>query len=154
MTIRLLCVSKPRDALLLELHERYAERIRKLGIRYSEEWVPEVKSGGRYTEEHARRREADALLDRAGDRSTLIALDAAGELFDSQQLASRLERWASPTATLIVGGPTGLHDILLRRTDVRWSLSRSTFPHELVRVLIAEQIYRSLALQRGLPYAK
>ena len=55
-----------------------------------------------------------------------------------------LERWATPRLTLVVGGPLGLHRSLIERADETWSLSPATFPHELVRVLVAEQLYREL----------
>src|SRR4029079_4777981 len=77
---------------------------------------------------------------------------AGGTQWSSEDVAARLEGWASPAACLVVGGPLGLHPSLLERASVRWSLSRLTFPHELVRVLVAEQLYRALSILRGLPY--
>ena len=67
---------------------------------------------------------------------------------------ARLERWATPRLTLVVGGPLGLHRKLLERADGRWSLSPLTFPHELVRGLVAEQLYRALTILRRVPYHK
>jgi 23S rRNA (pseudouridine1915-N3)-methyltransferase len=152
--IHLLCVGKPRERLFVELHDRYAERLARLGIRYDTSWVPEVASGGRFVDEHVREREAIALLARAGESGALVALDPRGGLLSSEELATRLERWAVPGVTFVIGGPLGLHDSLLRRADWSWSFSPLTFPHELVRGLLAEQIYRAITLQRGLPYHK
>lgn len=153
MRLVLLCVGKPRDADLCQLHDRYADRIRQFGVRYETIWVPETRAGGRFSDDHVRLRETRALLDR-GEAGRTIALDRSGRSWTSEQLASRLERWATPCATLLVGGPLGLHREALERSDECWSLSSLTFPHELVRVLLAEQLYRAVTILRGVPYHK
>jgi 23S rRNA (pseudouridine1915-N3)-methyltransferase len=152
MRIRLLCVGKPRDRRMAALHDAYAERILRLGVGYASAWVPEVRADGHYSPDHVREREAAELLDALDARATLVALDRFGELLSSEELARRLESWATPRAEIVVGGPLGLHRAVLERAGQRWSLSPLTFPHELVRVLIAEQVYRALAIRRGLPY--
>jgi 23S rRNA (pseudouridine1915-N3)-methyltransferase len=136
------------------LHDDYAGRLSRLGLHYTTEQVPDVRAGGRFTDEHAREREAESLLERAGGKGTLVALDERGEMWSSPQLAERIERWATPLVTLVIGGPTGLHPSVLERADHAWSLSRLTFPHELVRALVAEQLYRVLTIRRGHRYHK
>ena len=154
MRVRLLSVGRPRDEPAAALHDRYAERIRRFGIRYECEWVPEVKPGGRFSDGHVREREARLLLERLTDRERLVALDRHGAALVSEQLARRLEQWLQPSATFVVGGPLGLHETLLERAAHRWSLSSATLPHELARVLVAEQLYRALTILRGVPYHK
>ncbi len=154
MKIRLLCVGKPREPLFVRLHDRYAKRLAPLGVRYSADWVPDVKPGGRYSEEHALEREARLLLERVEDNERIVALHVEGRLLTSRELAERLEHWASPRLTLIVGGPLGLHSSVLRRAERNWSLSPLTFPHELVRGIVAEQLYRAMTIRRGMPYHK
>jgi len=156
MRFRLLLVGKPRDRQAASLHDSYARRIERLGVGYDTAWVAEVAPGGRYSEEHALEREARLLRERIGekDQGTVVALDRRGRLMDSRELARRLERWAVPRATFVIGGPLGLHGSLLERSDAVWSLSPLTLPHELARVLVAEQLYRALTLLRGLPYHK
>ncbi len=154
MRVRLLSVGKPRDREIDSLHRRYAERIRKFGVDYEATWVEEVRPGGRFADDHVRARESEALLASLGDRGTSIALDRSGEAWTTEELAARLERWGSPAVTFLVGGPLGHHANLLSRAGHAWSLSRLTFPHELVRVLLAEQIYRALTILRGVPYHK
>lgn len=154
MRIRLLCVGKPRDPLLARLHDRYAERIGHLGARYEAAAVPGVTQSGNRTDDEVLRREARALSDKLDGRGRVVALDRAGRSQTSEELARRLSDWATPRVTLVVGGPLGLHDDLLGRADWRWSLSALTFPHELVRVLVAEQLYRALSILRGSPYHK
>ena len=146
-------MGKPRDHELGLIHDRFAERIRPFGVRYETAWVPETRTGGRFSDEHVRHREARCLLERAGTGRT-ITLDRTGRSWTSEQLAQRLERWATPCATLLVGGPLGLHRSVIERSDECWSLSALTFPHELVRVLLVEQLYRAVTILRGAPYHK
>ena len=154
MKIRLLCVGKPREPLFVQLHDRYAERLAPLGVRYSTDWVPDVKPGGRYSKEHALEREARLLLERVEDNQKIVVLHVAGRLVTSDELAESLEHWASPGLTLIVGGPLGVHSSVLQRAKRKWSLSPLTFPHELVRGLVAEQLYRAMTIRRRMPYHK
>ena len=137
-----------------DLPELLQERLARLGVHYESEWVSDVRRGGRYSEEHALQREARSLLDRLQAKETVVALHEAGELFSSRRLADVIERWATPRATLLVGGPHGLHPSVLERADHLWSLSSLTFPHELVRGLVAEQLYRAVTIRRGIPYHK
>ena len=154
MKIRVLAVGKPRDAEANALHDRYAERIRKLGVGYATDSVAEVKAGGRYSDEHVRQREGRLLADKLGDRGTTIALDRQGRSFSSETLSKRLQGWSTPIAEFVIGGPLGLGEEFCERADVLWSLSELTLPHELARVVVAEQLYRALTLLRGIPYHK
>ena len=154
MRIRLLAVGKPRDAAAITLHDRYAERIRKLGVEYRTEFVPEIRAGGRYSDAHVREREGRLLTDKLTDRGTTIALDRRGRSLSSESLSERLQGWSTPVASFVIGGPLGLSDEFRDRADVSWSLSELTLPHELARVVLAEQLYRALTLLRGIPYHK
>jgi len=156
MKLRLLLVGKPRDRQTALLHDAYALRIQRLGVGYETVWVPEVAAEGRFSKAHALEREAGSIVERLGAKGegASIALDRRGRLLDSRQLARKLERWAVPRATFILGGPLGLHDSVLERADALWSLSPLTFPHELARVVVSEQLYRALTILRGLPYHK
>jgi 23S rRNA (pseudouridine1915-N3)-methyltransferase len=84
----------------------------------------------------------------------VVALDRSGALLDSEELARMLERWANPAATFLVGGPLGLHRTVFEGSDRVWSLSPLTFPHEIARALVAEQLYRAVTILRGVPYHK
>jgi len=152
--IRSLVVGRPRDAEATALHDRYAARLERLGVTYEAAWVAEVRSGGRFSDEHVREREARLLGEKLPDRGRLIALDGRGRELTSAQLARRLGDWARVEATFVVGGPLGLHRPFLDRADWVWSLSALTFPHELVRAILVEQLYRALTLLRGVPYHK
>ncbi len=150
----MLSVGKPRDAALGALHDRYAARLRRLGVGYRARFVAEVRTGGRYSDHEVRRREGRALEALLEERGTVIALDAGGRMLDSRGLAARLARWATPRVSFLIGGPIGLDRGLVSSADGSWSLSALTLPHELARVIVVEQLYRAVTIQRGLPYHK
>ena len=154
MRIRLLSVGKPGDPQADALVERYAARIVRFGVGLETEWVAEVRAGGRFSADHAREREARQLVERLGKTGRTIAVERRGFVLTSAELARRLEGWATPRATFVIGGPLGLHPSVAERADGSWSLSSLTFPHELARVIVAEQLYRALTLLRGVPYHK
>ena len=154
MRLRLLCVGRPRDPRLTALHDDYAGRIRRFGVAWDLRHVAEERPGGRFTDAHVREREARHLDDALEEGETVVALDACGRELTSEELSLRLSRWAAPRAAFVVGGPLGLDPAWRDRATAAWSLSRLTFPHELVRVIVAEQVYRALCIARGIPYHK
>jgi len=86
----------------------------------------------------------------------VIALDVSGRNWSTEQLASKFVNWSQMTNhfQFLVGGPDGLAKTCLDRADETWSLSKLIFPHFLVRVLLAEQVYRVLMLNANHPYHK
>jgi 23S rRNA (pseudouridine1915-N3)-methyltransferase len=84
----------------------------------------------------------------------VVALDERGQLWNTLQLAKQLEHWLGqyPTVTLLVGGPEGLSTACLQHAQQRWSLSTLTLPHPLVRIIVAEQLYRAWSLLNHHPY--
>jgi 23S rRNA (pseudouridine1915-N3)-methyltransferase len=128
-----------------------------MGVRYAAIHVPEIRPGSRFTDEHVKEREARALrerLKRDDTKGLQIALHEKGEFLSSRQFAGTLEGWSTLPLTFVIGGPLGLHDDFLRAVDRRLSLSPMTLPHELVRVLFVEQLYRALTILRRIPYHK
>ncbi len=83
-----------------------------------------------------------------------IALDSRGTQWDTEELADKLGGWLQEGRDLgfLIGGPEGLAPACLQRAEIHWSLSRLTFPHPLVRILVVEQIYRAWTLMQGHPY--
>ena len=84
----------------------------------------------------------------------MVAIDAGGRLHDTRALATLLERWLQEgrDTAFLIGGPDGLAPRCLEQAELRWSLSPLTFPHELVRVIVAEQLYRAWTILQGHPY--
>jgi 23S rRNA (pseudouridine1915-N3)-methyltransferase len=100
------------------------------------------------------REEADRLLQAVPPGAVLIALDEAGRQLDSAGLARRIARWQEEHGTLafVIGGPDGLAKNVLDRAQVTLAFGRMTWPHRLVRVMLAEQIYRASTILSGHPY--
>lgn len=89
---------------------------------------------------------------RPSDR--VIALDVKGAQLDSEALAKRLDQWMQrgDDVALLIGGPDGLAEACLERCESAWSISRLTLPHGLVRVVVAEQLYRAWSMLTNHPY--
>ena len=99
-------------------------------------------------------REGEAMLKAIGERDQVIALEVQGKSWSTGDLAVNLKHWqgSGDNVSLLVGGPDGLAPACLARADSRWSLSPLTLPHPLVRVLLAEQLYRAWSINAGHPY--
>ena len=152
MQVALVAVGALRPAF----REPCDEYLRRLG-RYAEVVVHEVKEAGRVPEGPARRaEEAKRLLAKVPRGGLMVACAREGDPWTSRDLAIRLERWqvASRPLVVLIGGSTGLDETLIARADHRWSLGPLTLPHELARVVIAEQLYRAFTILKGEPYHK
>lgn len=94
------------------------------------------------------------MLAAISDRDRVVALDVKGKPWSTEQLASHLRDWqlGGDNISLLVGGPDGLAEECLARADQRWSLSALTLPHPLVRIVLAEQLYRAWTINNNHPY--
>ncbi len=154
MQITLLAVGKCRKPYLREGVSDYINRIR----RYASLEHVELK------EERASRtgatpgglgREGERILRRLPENAYLVVLDPAGNECSSDALAQRIRRIGIEGTSRIafaIGGPSGLSSDVIRRADWRLSLSSFTFPHEIARLVLLEQIYRAFKISRGEPY--
>jgi len=88
------------------------------------------------------------------DAEIVIALEVQGKNWSSEQLAQNLKTWQnqSQSVALLIGGPDGLSDDCRKRANILWSLSALTLPHPLVRIVLAEQIYRAYSILKNHPY--
>jgi 23S rRNA (pseudouridine1915-N3)-methyltransferase len=94
------------------------------------------------------------MLAALAPRDHVIALDVRGRSIGTEQLAAQLAQWrmSGDNVSLLVGGPDGLAANCLARAQERWSLSALTLPHPLVRIVVAEQLYRACAINNNHPY--
>lgn len=137
MRYRVVAVGRMKSAALRTACDEYLERLR------------------RYTRLEEREVKDEALiLEAVPEGSRLVALSRAGEPCGSTELADWTARWEREgrDVTLAVGGADGLPPRVLSRAERLWSLSRHTFPHELARVILYEQLYRAYTIRRGEPY--
>lgn len=98
--------------------------------------------------------EGAAMLATIAPRDFVIALDVQGKAWSTEQLAEQLAQWQlrGDNISLLVGGPDGLAPNCLARAQQRWSLSALTLPHPLVRIVLAEQLYRAWSINNNHPY--
>ncbi|MEI9951462.1 MAG: 23S rRNA (pseudouridine(1915)-N(3))-methyltransferase RlmH [Pseudomonadota bacterium] len=102
-------------------------------------------------------KDAAGLAKAIPDGAFVVALEVNGERLSSSELSTRLERWGARGkghVAFVIGGAEGIPSALSAKADVRLSLSTFTFPHRLARVMLYEQLYRSMTLLRGEPYAR
>lgn len=101
-------------------------------------------------------KETKAMLAHIPNNAYCIALDASGAMHNTEALAKKIPIWFdhSHDIVLLIGGPEGLHQDCLFRANEKWSLSKLTFPHPLVRVIVAEQLYRASSIIQHHPYHK
>ncbi len=137
MRYHVVAVGRMRDAALRAACDRYLKRLR----RYTKVEEREVKAEAR-------------ILDAIAEGSCLVALAEQGEQWTSAQLADWTARWEleGRDVTFALGGAEALPAPVLRGAQRIWSLSRLTFPHELARVVLYEQLYRAYTIRRGEPY--
>jgi len=98
--------------------------------------------------------EGDAILRALPKHNRMIALDVKGQSRSTRQLADSLKTWlgSGQDVAMVIGGPDGLDGQCLNRAEETWSLSALTLPHALVRVVVAEQLYRAWSILNNLPY--
>lgn len=145
--IRIVAVGRLKRGPERELFDRYVERTRP-----RVELVEIAESRGSALE--IRRKDAAAILAACPEGSIMVALDEGGASPDSQQFSTMLETWLTTgkQVSFVIGGAEGLEASVIERADSRISFGRMTWPHMIVRLLLAEQIYRARAISAGHPY--
>ncbi len=149
MRLSVVAVGRAQDEAIATLWTRYAERLKPPpSLRLVED-----KRRGAAAE--LKQREARLLLDALPDDALVVALDARGKALDSPGLARQLARWrdqGTREVAFVIGGADGLDDSVLTRARLVLSLGPLTWPHQLVRVMLAEQLYRAHTINTGHPY--
>jgi 23S rRNA (pseudouridine1915-N3)-methyltransferase len=151
MRLTLVAVGRWKRGPLPQLFEDYRKRL-SWPLTLKEVTARKPLEGGQLMAH-----EAELLQAALPAQATLVALDAGGKTLSSQAFADTLGTWEDDgvgEVAFVVGGSDGLDDGLLRRADLTLSLGAMTWPHMLVRVLLAEQLYRAQAIRQGHPYHK
>ncbi|HIO28262.1 MULTISPECIES: 23S rRNA (pseudouridine(1915)-N(3))-methyltransferase RlmH [Marinobacter] len=153
MRLRLVCVGQKMPEWVSQGYNEYARRMPpELSLDLVE--IPLAHRGKNPDIPRLMQREGDAILSALGPRDRVIALEVGGRNWSTEKLAGQLENWQldGRDVSFLVGGPDGLADICRDRADQLWSLSALTLPHPLVRILLAEQLYRAWSVTRNHPY--
>ena len=152
LKIRLIAVGQRQPAWLRDAYLEFAKRLPKTDAIS----VIEVPSQGRKTGsvDKILGLEADKILAHVDRDDWLVVLDERGDNWSTVELSKRMASWAElgRSVVMLIGGADGLHSRCLERANETLALSRGTYPHGLVRVMLAEQLYRAWSLANGHPY--
>ncbi len=154
MKIQFWCIGKNNDTYIKMGVEEFTNRISKY---YKVEWnlIPVPKNAGMLSEMDLKKKEGEMILGFLNKEDYLVALDEKGKQVSSEGLADFIQKRANEsvkTIVFLIGGAFGLDDSVLRRANFKWSLSQLVFPHQLVRLILAEQVYRACTIQRNEKY--
>ena len=159
MHITVICVGKIKEKFFTAAVEEYKKRLSRYCrldiVEVADEKTPDKASP--VLEEQIRRKEGERILRNVREDAYKITLEIAGEMPDSEELSGKLEKLGITGIShiqFIIGGSLGLSGEVLAVSDYRLSFSRMTFPHQLMRVILLEQVYRSFRIIHGEPYHK
>ena len=152
MRIKVIGVGKLKERYLRDAVAEYTKRLSS----YGKISIDEV-SDERDDDPTALKKESDSILRKIKDGEYVIALAINGKSFDSEEFSKMIGNLGVHGVSdivFVIGGSNGLHDEVLERADILISFSKMTFPHQLMRVILLEQIYRAFKINRGEKYHK
>ncbi len=159
MNINIICVGKIKEKFFRDAIEEYSKRLSKYSV------IKVIEVSDEKTAENASDTEIQIIKDKEGERilkhiserDYVIALAILGKQMDSVEFSNYIENLGingKSTISFIIGGSLGLSDMVLKRADYQISFSKMTFPHQLMRVVLLEQIYRAMRIMKNEPYHK
>ena len=154
MKISFWSVGKNNESYIKEGVEEFTRRITRY---YKVEWniMPVPKNAGLMSETDLKRKEGEIILSGLNKDDYLVALDERGKQLSSEGLATFIQTRANESTKQLIfltGGAFGIDEVVLKRADYIWSLSQLVFPHQLVRIILAEQIYRACTINKNEKY--
>jgi len=153
MRIKLIAIGESMPNWVVTGFQEYAKRLQQ-DVVLSLHEIPASKRGKNADLARIIQKEGELMLAQIPNSSHCIALDVKGKVWSTEQLAQNLNNWQlqGNDVSLLIGGPEGLAPACLARANQTWSLSALTFPHPLVRVIVAEQLYRAWSIIHNHPY--
>ena len=154
MKIQCWSIGKNHESYIKEGVEDFTRRISKY---FPVEWelIPTPKNAGMLSEMDLKKKEGETILEWLKKDDYLVVLDERGRSLTSPQLAELIQTRANEsvkTLIFLIGGIYGIDDSVLKRANLQWSLSKLVFPHQLVRLILAEQLYRACTILRNEKY--
>ena len=154
MKLQFWSVGKTHEPYVKEGVELFTKRISNY---YPVEWniIPMPKNSAMFSEIGLKKKEGETILSFLAKEDYLILLDESGKQFTSEELANFIQLRANESIKNIVfltGGAYGVSDAVKKRANFQWSLSKLVFPHQMVRLILAEQIYRACSINRNEKY--
>lgn len=159
MKITLITVGKIKEKYFTDAIAEYVKRLSRYCkleiIEVADEKTPDNASEG--LENQIKEKEGERIISKVPDNAYVVALAIDGKQLSSEELADKMEKWnvnGVSHLVFIIGGSLGLTQKVLNRADYSLSFSKMTFPHQLMRVILLEQIYRSFRIRNHEPYHK
>ena len=159
MKIDIIAVGKVKEKFYREAIDEFAKRLSKYCklqiIEVADEKTPDGASEA--VEEQIKAKEAERILKNIKDEAFVFTLEILGKKYDSVEFANRMNSLGVQGKShiqFVIGGSLGLHDSVSARSDAKISFSDMTFPHQLMRVILLEQVYRGFRIIAGEPYHK
>lgn len=159
MKITLITVGKIKEKYFTDAIAEYAKRLSRYCkleiVEVADEKTPDNASEG--LENQIKEKEGERIFSKVPDNAYVVALAIDGKQLSSEELADKMEKWnvnGVSHLVFIIGGSLGLTQKVLNRADYSLSFSKMTFPHQLMRVILLEQIYRSFRIRNHEPYHK
>jgi 23S rRNA (pseudouridine1915-N3)-methyltransferase len=154
MKIQLWSVGKNHESYVKSGVEDFTKRISRY---FPVEWmiIPTPKNASALQPAALKSGEGTAILEQLKKEDCLVALDEKGKLLSSLSLAGFIQEKANESKrnlVFVIGGAYGLDELVIKRAELKWSLSALTFPHQLVRLILAEQLYRACTILRNEKY--
>jgi 23S rRNA (pseudouridine1915-N3)-methyltransferase len=154
MKIQFWSIGKANEPYIRAGLDDFTKRINRF---YKVEWkiIPVPKNAAQLSEPELKKKESEMIIPLLTKDDYLVALDENGKSLSSTGLADFLQARANESVknlVFLIGGAYGLHESLLRKASFNWSLSTLTFPHQLVRLILAEQVYRACSILRNEKY--
>lgn len=156
MKIKLICLGEKMPKWVNEGYQEYAKRLSGSSVQLELIECPIAKRGKSGSVDTWLAQEAKTIEAKLQPQDHLVILDVQSPLISTEKLAERLENWQlySPNVVILIGGPDGIADTIKQRANEKISLSKMTFPHPIVRIIFAEQLYRAWTITQGHPYHK
>jgi 23S rRNA (pseudouridine1915-N3)-methyltransferase len=153
MNIKIICLGKTKQSFIKQGVAEYQKRIGRFG-KLSWQTLPDVKLSASNNIDQVKAQEAEIILKKINPRDYLIALDENGRQFTSPQLSHKLSKLTlqGKTPCFIIGGVYGLDKQIIEKVDLVMSFSMLTFTHQMIRLLLAEQIYRAFTIKNNKKY--
>lgn len=159
MNIKIISVGKIKEKYLRDGIDEYLKRLSRYCsveiVEVPDEKAPENLSD--FQEQQVKIKEGQGILKYIKENTYVIALDIKGKMFSSEDLAdfiNDLSIKGNSNVAFVIGGSLGLSEDVLKRADFKLSFSKMTFPHQLMRLILLEQIYRGFRIIKGEPYHK
>lgn len=159
MKITIVCVGKIKEKFFRDAIDEYSKRLGRYTklqiIEVADEMTPD--GAGTAQEDQIREKEGSRILAKLPLDAFIVTLEIAGKMYSSEELASWIEDCSvrgKSHICFVIGGSLGLHPDVCKRSDLALSFSKMTFPHQLMRVILCEQIYRAFRIIQNEPYHK